>query len=237
MKHTHVRGYTLFTLVFTVLALSFMFSPVTQSLAEETAETTVIEAAEKTEPAVSEDTVINVKDLMKDHVMGDENAPVTVIEYASMTCMHCANFHNTVFPYVKSELIDTGKVKFIFREFPLDGVALRASMMARCAPADKFHSLIEVLFAQQKRWVGADNPVVAMSKLGKLAGVSDERLAACLSNTELESALLRTRQDAASTYSVKATPTFVFNNGAEVESGVLPIDEFKKIVEKLAPAL
>jgi protein-disulfide isomerase len=171
---------------------------------------------------------------MKDRVLGDADAPVTVIEYASMTCMHCAEFHNAVLPTLKKDLIDTGKVRFVFREFPLDAVALRASMMARCAPEDKFSGLIEVLFANQKRWVGADDPIAAMSKLGKLTGLSEERINACLGNSELETAILKSRQDAAANYKVNATPTFVFNGGAEVESGVIPADDFKKIVEKLS---
>jgi len=230
-----MRGITLFALFTAIMTLSFMFTPLHSVLAADTAEDSVVIESTASAPSTVavDDSEINVPDLMQDRVIGDVNAPVTVIEYASMTCMHCAHFHNTVYPTVKKELIDTGKVKFIFREFPLDGVALRASMMARCAPEDKFHSLLEVLFANQKRWVGAADPIDAMSKLGKLAGLSETRMKACLANTDLETKILETRQDATQTYKVNATPTFVFNNGAEVESGVLPANEFKKIVDTL----
>lgn len=200
------------------------------NLAQAGSSTTVVESTTTT----SSDTEIDVETLMRDRVLGDADAPVTVIEYASMTCMHCAEFHNAVLPTLKKDLIDTGKVRFVFREFPLDAVALRASMMARCAPEDKFSGLIEVLFANQKRWVGAEDPIAAMSKLGKLTGMSDARINACLSNSDLETAVLKSRQDASANYKVSATPTFVFNGGAEVESGVIPADDFKDIVEKLS---
>lgn len=228
MQQTYVRGYTLFKIICVVLTLSFVFSPITSPLAQDASITLGAGTSAK-----ANNDVINVTALMKDRILGNPDAPVTIIEYASMTCIHCANFHNNVYPAVKAELIETGKVKFILREFPLDGVALRASMMARCAPEDKFFGLVEVLFANQKRWVGADDPVAAMSKLGKLAGLTDARIQACLANTDLETALLKTRQDASSTYDVRSTPTFVFNNGAEVESGVLQLDRIQKIVNKL----
>ena len=182
-------------------------------------------------PGSTADIDINVDDIMQDRAMGDENAPVTVVEYASMTCMHCASFHNTVLPALKKELIDTGKLRLVFREFPLDGVALRASMIARCAPEDKFFSLIEMLFANQKRWVGAENPVQALTKLSKLSGMSEERVEACLANKELETAILEGRQKASTDFNVRATPSFVFDDGQTTESGVIPADDFTGMVE------
>ncbi len=194
-------------------------------------ETVVIESS--TTITTMSDTDIDVDALMQDRVLGNPDAPVTVVEYASMTCSHCANFHNDHLPAIKKELIETGEVKFIFREFPLDGVALRASMMARCAPADKFFGLLEVLFANQRRWVGADDPIDAMTKMGKLAGISDARMEACLSNKELETALLEGRQNATKTYELNSTPSFVFNDGAHVQSGVTDVEGFRKIISGL----
>ena len=225
MMTTRLRNFGLFTLFIAVLGIGALNAQ---------AETVAVGASTGSDAATS--TEINVADVMKDRVLGDPSAPVTVIEYASMTCMHCANFHNTVLPYVKSDLIETGKVKLIYRDFPLDAVALRASMMARCAPEDKYFNLLEVLFANQKRWVGAADPVQAMAKLGKLAGLSDARLSACLRNTDLETEILKSRQNASAAYKVSSTPTFIFNDGAAIESGVIPIEDFKKIVEKVAAA-
>tara|TARA_Y100001960_G_scaffold234779_2_gene247095 strand:- start:475 stop:1248 length:774 start_codon:yes stop_codon:yes gene_type:complete len=197
-------------------------------------ETVVIESTTTQQTELDSDTnVTDVDAMMQDRVLGDANAPVTVIEYASMTCIHCANFHNNNLDEMMSELIDTGKVKYIFREFPLDAVALRASMMARCAPEDKFFGLLEVLFANQKRWVGAQNPINAMTKMGKLAGLSDAEIDACLANKDLETALLETRQTAQTEFNVRSTPTFVFNNGEAVESGVLPVSRIEEIIETL----
>lgn len=194
-------------------------------------ETVVIESTTTT--TTVSDTDIDVASVMQDRVLGDANAPVTVIEYASMTCGHCATFHNDYLPEVKSQLIETGQVKFIFREFPLDAVALRASMMARCAPEDKFFGLLEVLFSNQRRWVSAQDPVEAMAKLGKLAGISDARFEACMMNQELETALLQQRQNATTEFNVNSTPTFVFNNGAKVQSGAMGVDAFKEIISGL----
>ena len=206
----------------------------TAPAAEETAdETVVIESETTAETTTAANAPMSVDAMMEDRFLGDADAPVTVIEYASMTCMHCATFHNEHLGKVKSDLIESGQVKFIFREFPLDAVALRASMMARCAPKDKFFGLLEVLFANQKRWVGASDPIDAMTKMGKLAGLSDTEIDACLANKELETALLETRQNAQAKYNVNSTPSFVFNDGAIVESGVLPAARIQEIVEGL----
>lgn len=194
-------------------------------------ETVVIESTTTT--TTMSDTDIDVDSIMQDRFIGNADAPVTVVEYASMTCSHCANFHNEKLAAVKQELIETGEVKFIFREFPLDAVALRASMMARCAPQDKFFGLLQVLFANQRRWVGADDPIKAMAKMGKLAGISDARFEACLMSKDLETAILEGRQTATTEFKVNSTPSFVFDNGAHVESGAIDVNRFKEIIGKL----
>ena len=106
---------------------------------------------------------VDIDELLKpgplgDKILGDENAPVTIVEYASMTCGHCANFHTRTWPDLKKDYIDTGKVRFIFREFPLDPVASAAFMLARCAPQDKYFEIIDVMFEQQRSWAFTDNP-------------------------------------------------------------------------------
>ena len=168
-----------------------------------------------------------------ERVMGNPDAPVTMIEYASLNCPHCAHFHDDILPKIKKAYIDTGKVKLVFRDFPLNGVALKAAMIARCAPADKYFDLVAVIFANQDRWATADDPVKALSQLGELAGMSSDTIHACLSSNTLENALLKRMKDAQDKWKVEATPTFIFNYGEEQFSGAMPFDYFKQKIDSL----
>jgi len=154
---------------------------------------------------------VDVRAAMADRILGNMDAPITIIEYASMTCPHCANFHNTMMAEVKRELLATGKARLIFRDYPLDQFALRASMMARCAPEDKYFDLVEVIFRNQERWTKSENTLKALAQLGNLAGMDDEYIAACMQNAELESAVLAGLREGQSLYRIKSTPSFVFN--------------------------
>lgn len=176
---------------------------------------------------------LDVQKMMKDRVLGKADAPVTIIEYASYTCPHCAHYANDISPEVKKQLVDTGKAKFIFREFPIDAIALQASMMARCAPEDKFFDLMEVIFKNQERWVTSEDPLKALTQYGNLAGMDDDLIKACVNSEELQNALLKNMQDAQTKYSIKATPTFVLNDGAEVISGAQPAQTYVDAVERL----
>src|SRR5499427_855607 len=142
-------------------------------------------AAAQTAPAAE----VPMADLLVPGPLGDEiqgaaDAPVTIIEYASMTCPHCAHFHETTFPELKKKYIDTGKVRFIFREFPLDPLAAAGSMLARCAGGDKYFPLTEALFAQQKDWV-VQKPLEPMLAIAKQAGFTQQTFDACLENKEM----------------------------------------------------
>ncbi|MCK5556333.1 MAG: DsbA family protein [Alphaproteobacteria bacterium] len=170
---------------------------------------------------------------IKDKVIGNENAPVTIIEYTSLTCSYCAYFSEKIRPEIKRLLIDTGKAKLIFRDFPLDNIALRGSMMARCVPENKFFSMIEVLFNNQKRWIRNKDPLVGLAQLGSLAGMDENAFKKCTQNVELETAILDVLQKAQRKYNIRATPTFVFNDGAEKLTGARDVAEFVKIVDKL----
>lgn len=176
---------------------------------------------------------MNVQDMMVDRVLGDVNAPVTIVEYASYTCSHCAHFANTIMADVKAQLVDTGKAKLILREFPLDKIALKASQMARCAPADKYYDLAEVIFRNQERWLKSDNPEQSLMQLGSLAGMDADMMKACMGNAELETAILERMARAQREVKVTSTPTFVFNEGEEILTGAQPVESFVKAVEKL----
>lgn len=176
---------------------------------------------------------IDIAEAMKERVLGDEKAPVTIIEYASMTCKHCAQFATKVLPEVKKRLIDTGKAKLIFRDFPLDNLSLKAAMMNRCVPADRYYNLIDVVFSNQERWVHAKEPLESLAQLGALAGMDHDYFDACTNNKELETAILDGVQQAQRKYRIKSTPTFVFNDGAVIFSGALDADKFETTVNKL----
>ena len=168
-----------------------------------------------------------------ERTLGDSEAPITVIEYASMTCPHCAKFHRETFGDIKKEYIDTGKVYWVLREFPLDKLALKASMMARCVAPSMYFNLVEVLFNSQSRWIESDAPMQALEKTGRLAGMTPELFKECTENTELEMHVLKNMQTGQNQWAVKATPTFIINYGEERASGALKFEEFKEIFDKL----
>jgi protein-disulfide isomerase len=166
-----------------------------------------------------------------DEVLGAANAPVTIIEYASMTCPHCAQFHATTYPEMKKKYIDTGKIRFIFREFPLDALAAAGSMLARCAGKDKFFPLVETLFAQQKDWV-TQKPLQPMLAIAKQAGFTQESFDKCLANQEVLNGIEQGRQRAAQKLGVQSTPTFFING--KMFRGTLTMEELDK---EMAPYL
>jgi len=172
-----------------------------------------------------------------DMVLGKDDAPVTIIEYASMTCPHCAHFTVETFPKLKEKYIDTGKVKYIFREFPLDPLAAGASMLARCADKNQYFSLIELLFSTQNTWA-VQQPLEPLFNVVKQAGYSRDAFNACLDTRNNEnskkilSAIESTRNRAADVLKVTSTPTF-FINGKRVP-GALSIEELEK---EIAPYL
>ena len=165
-----------------------------------------------------------------DRVLGKDDAPVTVIEYASMTCPHCAHFAETTYPELKKRYIDTGKVRYIFREFPLDPLAAGASMMARCADKDKFYPLIETLFQQQRQWA-VEKPIPNLLALAKQAGMSEQTFNTCLSDQKMLDAMQAEQKRATDKFGVNSTPT-IFVNGKKVVGGV-GIEDLAKLIDPL----
>src|SRR5215204_4287356 len=117
-----------------------------------------------------------------DHVLGDRKAPVTLIEYASFTCPHCAHFHTQILPEIKKKWIDSGKVKLIYRDFPLDQTALKAAQLAECAGKDKYFGVIDMIFSTPARWAAASDPIGELAKSLRIAGMGDAEVKACLAN-------------------------------------------------------
>jgi protein-disulfide isomerase len=165
-----------------------------------------------------------------DRWLGKDDAPVTIVEYASMTCPHCAHFSETTFPELKKKYIDTGKVRFIFREFPLDSLAAGAAMLARCADKDKFFPLIETLFHAQKRWV-VEKPIPALLTIAKQAGFSEQSFNACLSNQKMLDQMQAEQKRASDKFGVNSTPT-LFVNGQKQVGGV-SFEDLAKVIDPL----
>jgi protein-disulfide isomerase len=166
-----------------------------------------------------------------DRVLGNPAAPITIIEYASLTCPHCAHFATDVLPELKKEWIDTGKAKLVFRDFPLDGPALRAAMIARCAPPDRFYAFAETFFASQDKWVTTKDYLEGLARLAKFGGMGKDEFEACLKNTTLENRIVEQRLLASRELDVNSTPTF-FINGSKF-SGAPTAEEFNRVLSNL----
>lgn len=190
-----------------------------------------------TAPALGQSNTVPLDDLLAqsgtlaDKVLGDENAPVTVVEYASMSCPHCASFHNNTWKSFKEKYVDTGKVRFIFREFPLDTAAYAVAMVARCAPDSKYYDVIDTYFAEQADWRSAANVYEALLSRAEPFGFTKETFDACLQNQSLVDGLNEIRTKAAEQFGVSSTPTF-FINGVR-ESGALTIEQLEERIEPL----
>ncbi|TDK46204.1 DsbA family protein [Antarcticimicrobium luteum] len=166
-----------------------------------------------------------------DMVQGAEDAPVTIIEYASFTCPHCANFHEGPYKKLKSEYIDTGKVRFIYREVYFDRYGLWASMIARCGGPEKFFGITNLIFKGQSDWIRAGGPteiVDELRKIGRLAGLEKDGLEACLQDGASAQTLVAWYQQNAEADDITATPSFIVN-GQKVSNQ--PWDEFKALIE------
>ena len=158
---------------------------------------------------------------LEDIVMGSADAPNTIVEYASMTCPHCAHFYNDVFPQVKEKYIDTGKARFVFREFPLDGLALAASMLARCAGNDRFYPMVDGLFETQETWaVPGEDGKQKLLLIAKQAGFSQDSYDKCVGDKELGNKVIEQRRRANEEFGVDSTPSF-FVNGKRLKGVTL----------------
>jgi protein-disulfide isomerase len=173
---------------------------------------------------------LEAKGPLDDVVMGSPTAPVTIIEYASMTCPHCAHFAVETFPKLKEKYIDTGKVKYIMREYPLDNLALAAFMLARCAGPDKYYPMIETLFAEQRKWAVRE-PLPPLLGIAKQAGFTQQTFDSCINDKDLAGKIQQIRNRGQQKFKVEATPTFYING--EKFSGALGIEDLDKAITPL----
>jgi len=167
---------------------------------------------------------------LPDKSMGKEDAPVTIVEYASMTCPHCAHFNDTTFPDLKKKYIDTGKVRYILREFPFDPRAEAGFMLARCA-GDNYFPMVDVLFKQQEQWAAGNNTKDALLQISRLAGFTQESFNACLTDQKLLDQVRAVQKRGADEFKVDSTPTFFING--KTYKGAMSIAEMSAIIDPL----
>jgi protein-disulfide isomerase len=166
---------------------------------------------------------------LNDIFMGNADAKVTIVEYASMTCPHCRSFHETTLPAIKEKYIDTGKARLVLREFPFDPRAAAAFMLARCAGDDKYYAMVGTLFAQQDGWSRVDDAKAALLQLSKLAGFTQDSFDKCLTNQQLLNDVNEVRERGAKDFGVESTPTF-FINGKKYP-GALTVEQMSGIID------
>lgn len=193
---------------------------------------------------------VDVAQLMQPGPLGDvsigkADAPVTIVEYASLTCGHCATFHTTILPELKKKYVETGKVRLVFREFALNQLDAAVYMLTRCmlgadgragegVDQSRYFALIEVFFQQQRTWAFGGNPLEAVTAITRQAGMTQAQFEACLNNQAILDALNTTRERASTAFGVESTPTFFINGRRFL--GAQPAAEFSKVIDPLLPA-
>ncbi len=161
-----------------------------------------------------------ISEALKPRYLGATNAPIKLIEYFSMTCSHCADFHLQTLPKIKKQYIDEGLVRLEMRDFPLDGIALRASAMARIIEEDKYYNLVEILLKNQKKWTRNQNPIKKLKQYGRMAGISSELLDQSMDDMELLEGIFKMRQFAEKEWGIKSTPSFIINREIVISGNV-----------------
>ncbi len=170
--------------------------------------------------------------------IGNPEAPVKVIEFFSLTCSHCAAFHKEIYPRVKKELVETGAIRLIWRDFPLDQVALTAAAVARSLPAERYDGFVSALFASQDRWAFTrGDPFVELAKMAALAGMPKAQFDQVQKDEALKRAILEQRMVAEKEFSVQATPSFSFQGGGTIrnQSGNMPFERFQALIQEVKP--
>ena len=173
-------------------------------------------------------TDLSLEGPMGDYALGSPDAPVTIYEYASLTCNHCAAFHLQAFPQLMEKYVETGQVRYVIRAFPFDPAATAAVMLARCSGEDRYYKFLDVLFEQQPQWAFTGNPGENLEAIAKLGGFSGEAYEACIQNEEIFDHVREVQTRAQEVHEVRSTPTF-FINGEKVE-GALPFEAFEEVL-------
>ncbi len=174
--------------------------------------------------------IASLEEIQSEKSIGSLDAPVTIIEYSSLGCSHCATFHRETFPKVKKNYIDTGKVRLIFRDFPLGAAAMAASKIARCGGNKRFFGYIDAFFRSQKQWLYSGNPLEGLERIARLGGMAPKDVSACLDSQQVQDVLIEGTRQGSLEHQISVTPTFIIN-GAKVQ-GALGYEDFKNILDK-----
>lgn len=166
-----------------------------------------------------------------DHVLGNNNAPVTIVEYASLSCTHCSEFHRKTLPELKKRFIDTGKVRLILRNFPINDPALKGALLLNCLEPEKYYTFAKVLFELQEKWAFDQNFLQSLQQIASVGGVSADKFSSCMANVPLEKQVLEDRKAAEKELQIRSTPSF-FVNGHRME-GARDIEEFSLMIQKV----
>jgi protein-disulfide isomerase len=166
---------------------------------------------------------------LTEQVLGRSDAPVTMIEYSSLTCPHCADFHRDTLPKLKAQYIDSGQMRYIYRDFPTSPLALGAGTIAHCVEPSRYFGFLDLLYADQKAWATSQNPLAELKIRAQLAGLSSEKVDACLKNEVLLKAIQQRQEAGAQQYKIDSTPTFIING--QVVSGARPLADFQKAID------
>ena len=170
--------------------------------------------------------------ILSERILGKPDAPVTLIEYASKTCSHCASFHADVLPALKKEYVETGKVKFIYREFPRNRLDVAVSMIARCGPRNRFFAVVDLFYKTQNQWGLSQDPIAELTKIGRLAGITPKTVEACLRSREVFQGIVESGRQGQAEFNISATPTIVVN-GRPV-NGEVTMEVLRPILDRAA---
>jgi len=162
--------------------------------------------------AESNSRIVDTIEALQEKKIGSGSAQIQMLEFASLTCGHCAKFHNEVFPKIKTEFIDTGKIDFVYKDFPLDKFALKASVIARCSGNERFFNFLKVLYSKQKDWTRSSDPFKSLLKIAKFGGLKNDEIKVCVGNKSIEDGILKQRLESTKKFDIKATPTIYLNN-------------------------
>ena len=172
---------------------------------------------------------VSLEEALGEKILGNSDAPITMIDYSSLTCPHCAAFQKETFPKIKKAYIDTGKVKLIYRDFPIGALALAAAMVARCSGERKYFGMLDILFRSQDKWANSQDPLGEIERISRFAGLSKDDVGACLKNTDLMKGIQKVAKEATDKFGIDSTPSFVING--KMFPGNQPYENFRKIFE------
>ncbi len=203
----------------------------------ENGELVLVNAANAAEEAPAPKVIPANYVMPQSHAIGEATAPVTIYEYSSFGCFHCADFHLNTLPKIKEKYIDNGQVRLVFVPFPIDRASMSATMLAECVPADKYFAFTELLFKKQREWGMSRDPEKVLKQYAALSGVPSEKAESCLKNDTVAQEILQARQDGITQLGIQGTPSFVISSaaGKELLSGAPTMDKLDEIfTQKLA---